>query len=477
MPAILEYIPYRKRDFMRARDEPIHRYFAQSRLCRGARRPARLGRFRRHPAGRVHPAGAGRRARDHRLDRRPALVRGRGRHDGHLLGRLQRAPGRGARTRRRSRRSSRCARPTTATPTTPTTWAAACSTRTCSGARSCSATAPTRPIPRSSASAGARCGASASTPGAVPGALAAAPVARRLLAPRLGLRGLWRDQVRGLRDRRLGGRLFQRRAAPDRGPHLPEEGADRALGARLPAQRRARARRSASSRRRCAGGTSGSRASRPASWTSPLLRVWLQDSVDPQPFYDERPGRWVAEAAWPSPRIEQRRLFLNPGRLDPVAEPARAACLLLAPDHRARRRRVVRLRRRGRDAARAAPGRRPLADLRHRAVDRAARDPGRPGGRARPRRRRAATRCSRSASTTCRRTAPRRWSPTACSTSPIAAATSAPSRSSPASSCASACSSTTSRMPSRPAIACASRCPRATGRSPGPRPSPWCSPC
>src|SRR5690554_3392031 len=26
VPAILEYIPYRKRDFMRARDEPIHRY-------------------------------------------------------------------------------------------------------------------------------------------------------------------------------------------------------------------------------------------------------------------------------------------------------------------------------------------------------------------------------------------------------------------------------------------------------------------
>ena len=28
VPAILEYIPYRKRDFMRARDEPIHRYYA-----------------------------------------------------------------------------------------------------------------------------------------------------------------------------------------------------------------------------------------------------------------------------------------------------------------------------------------------------------------------------------------------------------------------------------------------------------------
>src|SRR5690349_10909718 len=27
VPAILEYIPYRKRDFTRARDEPMHHYF------------------------------------------------------------------------------------------------------------------------------------------------------------------------------------------------------------------------------------------------------------------------------------------------------------------------------------------------------------------------------------------------------------------------------------------------------------------
>ncbi|MCA8967933.1 MAG: CocE/NonD family hydrolase, partial [Planctomycetes bacterium] len=30
VPAVLEYIPYRKRDFMRSRDEPIHRFFALS---------------------------------------------------------------------------------------------------------------------------------------------------------------------------------------------------------------------------------------------------------------------------------------------------------------------------------------------------------------------------------------------------------------------------------------------------------------
>ena len=27
----------------------------------------------------------------------------------------------------------------------------------------------------------------------------------------------------------------------------------------------------------------------------PPLRVWMQESVDPQPYHEERPGRWVAE--------------------------------------------------------------------------------------------------------------------------------------------------------------------------------------
>ena len=51
----------------------------------------------------------------------------------------------------------------------------------------------------------------------------------------------------------------------------------------------------------------------------PLLRVWMQESVDPQPYHEERPGRWVAERSWPPARIEKRRYFLNPGRLEPSA--------------------------------------------------------------------------------------------------------------------------------------------------------------
>jgi predicted acyl esterase len=43
----------------------------------------------------------------------------------------------------------------------------------------------------------------------------------------------------------------------------------------------------------------------------PMFRVWMQESVIPQAHYASRPGRWVAESAWPSPQIERRRLALD----------------------------------------------------------------------------------------------------------------------------------------------------------------------
>jgi putative CocE/NonD family hydrolase len=47
----------------------------------------------------------------------------------------------------------------------------------------------------------------------------------------------------------------------------------------------------------------------------PMLRVWMQESVPPKPFYKQRPGRWVAETQWPSPRITVKRQWLDAGRL------------------------------------------------------------------------------------------------------------------------------------------------------------------
>jgi len=43
----------------------------------------------------------------------------------------------------------------------------------------------------------------------------------------------------------------------------------------------------------------------------PQLRAWMLESVRPQTWYAERPGRWVAESAWPAPGIKQHRLFLT----------------------------------------------------------------------------------------------------------------------------------------------------------------------
>ena len=42
----------------------------------------------------------------------------------------------------------------------------------------------------------------------------------------------------------------------------------------------------------------------------PMLRAWMQESVRPATTYAERPGRWVAETAWPPPRRQHKLLHL-----------------------------------------------------------------------------------------------------------------------------------------------------------------------
>ncbi len=54
----------------------------------------------------------------------------------------------------------------------------------------------------------------------------------------------------------------------------------------------------------------------------PMLRVWMQDSVPPSTRLETRPGRWVAEPSWPSPHIPAQRLWLNPGALGVAPGPA-----------------------------------------------------------------------------------------------------------------------------------------------------------
>ncbi|AGA34642.1 Cocaine esterase-like protein [Thioalkalivibrio nitratireducens DSM 14787] len=53
----------------------------------------------------------------------------------------------------------------------------------------------------------------------------------------------------------------------------------------------------------------------------PMLRVWMQDSVPPTTYYDERPGWWVGEPGWPSPQVHRQFFTLAwPGTLEPESE-------------------------------------------------------------------------------------------------------------------------------------------------------------
>ncbi|TPX09138.1 uncharacterized protein E0L32_001599 [Thyridium curvatum] len=47
----------------------------------------------------------------------------------------------------------------------------------------------------------------------------------------------------------------------------------------------------------------------------PMLRAYLQDTDGPAAFVKERPGNWVAEAAWSDANRPSRRMGLAPGRL------------------------------------------------------------------------------------------------------------------------------------------------------------------
>jgi len=55
----------------------------------------------------------------------------------------------------------------------------------------------------------------------------------------------------------------------------------------------------------------------------PTLVAWMQESVRPAVHHHERPGRWIGEDAWPSPRLRARRYGLGAGTL--TTEPAAAA--------------------------------------------------------------------------------------------------------------------------------------------------------
>jgi len=59
----------------------------------------------------------------------------------------------------------------------------------------------------------------------------------------------------------------------------------------------------------------------------PAHQFYMMDSVRAAPYYAERTGRWVAETEWPSPRMLQRAFAINADGLGASAAPERALSL------------------------------------------------------------------------------------------------------------------------------------------------------
>lgn len=55
--------------------------------------------------------------------------------------------------------------------------------------------------------------------------------------------------------------------------------------------------------------------------SEPMLRIWMQDSVPPQTAYRERPGRWVGELGWPSKQVRTSSHLLGFNRIAAPDEP------------------------------------------------------------------------------------------------------------------------------------------------------------
>ena len=64
----------------------------------------------------------------------------------------------------------------------------------------------------------------------------------------------------------------------------------------------------------------------------PMLQAYMNYNVPGQAYPDDVPGRWVAEREWPSPRLKEVRYFLNSTGLSRKQGPVSA--LTLEPDHR-----------------------------------------------------------------------------------------------------------------------------------------------
>ena len=60
----------------------------------------------------------------------------------------------------------------------------------------------------------------------------------------------------------------------------------------------------------------------------PMLRAWMPEAVPPRPFETEWPGRWIAEAAWPPAHNATEDYYFGDGDMGETPGPRREATLL-----------------------------------------------------------------------------------------------------------------------------------------------------
>jgi putative CocE/NonD family hydrolase len=63
----------------------------------------------------------------------------------------------------------------------------------------------------------------------------------------------------------------------------------------------------------------------------PMLRAWMLDSMPPSTFYHQRHGRWVSEPTWPSPNVGEHALHFGRYRLLPERDPENYALSVQSP--------------------------------------------------------------------------------------------------------------------------------------------------
>ncbi len=63
----------------------------------------------------------------------------------------------------------------------------------------------------------------------------------------------------------------------------------------------------------------------------PMLRAWMLDSMPPSTAYHQRHGHWISEPAWPSPNVGERVLHFSRYRLDAEHDPHDHAMSVQSP--------------------------------------------------------------------------------------------------------------------------------------------------